>query len=213
MEIRPEGSHGDFRAASGNQGLARKAGQARGAAVSASLFAALILLPRNMAGADIPDLEREVKAAFLYQFTRFAAWPERSFRATGNSLVVGVLGEDPFRDALDRTLAGKVVSGRPLAVRRFRSLEEVGACHLLFVNLPGGKERRAALARLGLEPILTVGEDEAFLDEGGVLRLRTEDRRVRFEVNLEAARRAGIELSSRLLQVASRVRDARDARR
>lgn len=204
METRPRPSH---------PSRTGKARRALGAALPAGLLAALILLPRSIAGADIPELEREVKAAFFYRFTRFAAWPERSSQATGDSLIVGILGEDPFRDALDRAVAGKVVSGRPLAVRRFRRVEEVGACHVLFVNLPSGKDRRAALARLGPEPVLTVGEGETCLDDGGVLQLRPENRRVRFEVNLAAARRAGIERSSRLLQVASRVRDGQHARR
>lgn len=184
----------------------------RSRAISAVVFLASILIPSSFAGADFSQVEREVKAAFLYQFTRFAEWPDRAFEDTGNRLVVGVLGQDPFGDTLDRAMAGKTVAGRPLAVRRFRTVEELGPCHVLFVNLPRGKQLRAALARVATEPVLTVGDDEAFLDEGGVVRFRIEERHVRFEVNLEAARRAGIGLSSRLLQVASRVRRDEAAR-
>lgn len=150
--------------------------------------------------------EYEVKAAFLYNFAKFVEWPPDAFARGGTPLVIGVLGEDPFGSVLDGIVRGKQVQGRPVVVRRFATVEEAAASHVLFIS-PSEDERLApVLARLRQAPVLTVGETERFAERGGVIGLRLEGGRVRFDVNVDAAQRARLGVSSQLLKLARVVR-------
>jgi hypothetical protein len=147
------------------------------------------------------SLEYPVKAAFLFQFARFVEWPEDAAES-GSPFEICVVGGDPFGAALERAIEGKRVNGRALAVKRFRGLEELRPCPILFV---GPEERRlwpAVLDRVGATPTLTVGEGREFVEAGGVIGFLVEDNRVRFAVNVGAAGRSHLRLSSRLLAVA-----------
>ena len=127
----------------------------------------------------------------------------QSFTARNRSaFVITVLGEDPFGPSLERTLEGKTLQGRPIQLRRVARAEDVGASQILFI---AGSERDrlpAILDYLGSEAILTVGEMSRFADSGGVIGFRVEDDRVRLDVNLGAARRSGLRISSELLKLA-----------
>ena len=152
--------------------------------------------------------EYEVKAAFLYNFAKFVEWPAGSFTATNNTLVVGVLGDDPFGEALDRIAQNKSAQGRRIDVRRFRTVADVGdRCHILFVSPSEARELPRILRGLHGEPILTVSDIAGFLDHGGAINLLMEQRRVRFAVNLKAANEAGLKMSSQLLKIAKTVQN------
>lgn len=152
-----------------------------------------------------PPGEYEVKAAFLYNFAKFVEWPSTAFPGPDSPMIIGVLGEDPFGKELDLTVAGKLVQGRPLQVRRWRRIENVESCHILFFS---SSERRAVpelLGRLQSAPVLTVGEQEQFIAQGGMISFLLEENRVRFDINNLSARNAGLKISSRLLALASHV--------
>ena len=152
------------------------------------------------ARAQPPPNEYAIKAVFLYRFTGFVRWPTSAFPSPDTPFVIGVLGADPFGDALAEVVKGESVQGHPIAVRRIANAEQAQACQLVFVAR--GAE---ALLKNRKLAALSVGETDAFLASGGMIRFLTEHSRVRLEINLQAAQEAGLTISSRLLRVAQLV--------
>jgi hypothetical protein len=152
-----------------------------------------------------PPGEYEVKAAFLFNFAKFVEWPPDAFSGPDSPLVIGVIGEDPFGETLERTVAGKQAQGRPMEVRRWRRVEAVETCHILFVGDSQSEGSRSLVGEMSQRPVLTVGESETFAGQGGIIRFVLESNRVRFEINHQSAIRAGLRISSRLLALASHV--------
>jgi len=148
-----------------------------------------------------PPSEYQIKAAFLLNFTKFIEWP--AGEAAGSPFSICVLGEDPFGPVLDQLVEGETVGGRKIAVRRIRA-EATGSCEILYVSKQE-QNIRAVLAGAGAG-VLTVGEGDEFLDNGGMIAFILENRRVRFNIDQGAAQKAGLKLSSRLLAVARSVR-------
>jgi len=148
-------------------------------------------------------LEYEVKAAFLLNFTKFTDWPTSAFANPDSPLTICILGRDPFGRALDDVLQGEEVDGHKLAVRRISQNPEPQACQVLFVG-NGEKEVRKILGGLG-RGVLTAGDGEGFIRDGGIIAFVLENRRVRFDINQSAAEAAGLKLSSQLLSVARSV--------
>ena len=149
--------------------------------------------------------EYSVKAAFLYHFVEFVEWPQTSPLPTAR-VIIGVLGRDPFGDVLDKAILEKVVAGHSLAIRRFASLETLEPCEILFISSSEMPHLPEILARLKAGPVLTVGEADRFARRGGMIGFFFEDNRVRLEVNRDAAEKAGLRLSSKLLAVARLVK-------
>jgi len=152
--------------------------------------------------------EHEVKAAFLYNFTKFVEWPRGAFRDDGAPVVVGVFGPDPFGAALDEIVAGKVAGERPFVIRRLDSSDGLAECHVLFVSSAKAAEFVRLLPSLAHRPILTLGETDRFCESGGVVQFVMRQRKVRFRINVTAAERAGLKISSRLLDLAEVVRQS-----
>ena len=134
--------------------------------------------------------EYDLKAGYIAKFPDFVKWP-----AGAGAVTVGVLGEDPFGASLDAVIK----------VKRSKRLDDLKGCQIIFIsksergNVPGIV---AALAGTG---IMTVSDMEGFVKMGGVLGFVTDGGKVRFEINQAAAKRAGVEISSRLLKLAIRV--------
>lgn len=150
--------------------------------------------------------ERELKAVFLLNFTRFADWPVTAFDHATSPLVIGVLGDDPFGRVLDGVVAGEMALNRHLIVTRFKQVEDVSACHILFISPSEARRYEQIFTSLRGRPILTVGDTEGFAARGGMIRFVTEHNRIRLRVNVEAAKAAGLSLSSRLLRAAEIIR-------
>lgn len=146
--------------------------------------------------------EFQVKAAFLLNFTKFIEWPATEPVDDSSPFTICILGEDPFGKALNETVEGETVNDRRVVVQR---LEEprVGFCHVLYVSR-SAKDISTLLANAP-PGVLTVGEGEKFVRDGGVIGFVIENRRVRFDVNLRAAQRSGLIISSKLLNVARSV--------
>lgn len=146
--------------------------------------------------------EYEVKAAFLFNFTRFVEWPSSAFATDKTPFVIGLFHSDPFGAALRRVVEGQTVRGRPVEIRIVKRYDEVRACHLVFVSA-AEEQRTPDLLRSGaVGQVLAVGESSGFAQAGGIMNFVMDGPRVRFEVNLRAAKRAGLKLSSRLLSMA-----------
>jgi hypothetical protein len=156
-------------------------------------------------------LEYRVKAAFLYNFARFVTWPADSPR-TSEAVVIGILGKDPFGALLDSTVLGKTVGGKPFKVRRIPWEGDITGCHLVFIAASERRHAERAIAELNGSAVLTVGETDDFLDAGGMIGFVIEDEAVRIDMNLDAARKAGLEVSSQLLLVARTIRQGKNTR-
>jgi hypothetical protein len=168
-----------------------------------SLVAAGIVLawPADEARAE-PSREYAVKAAFIYNFAQFTQWPADAFASADSPFVIGLVGDDPFDGALDKAVAGKNVAGHPMTVKRLRTAAEAAGCGLVFV--PASQEARVAevIAAVADKPVLTVGETGNFPWSGGIIRFVTEDNKVRFEINPDAAEKAHLRISSKLMKLA-----------
>ncbi len=156
----------------------------------------------NLPPANQASLEYQVKAAFLLNFTKFVEWPAGNPARADAPFTICVLGEDPFGTALNQMIEGETVNGRRLAVMRGRR-ELLKTCQILYIN--GSEKGVPEILDAAGRGVLTVGEGENFLRDGGMIAFVIENRRVRFMVNLAAARNAALKLSSKLLNVASTV--------
>jgi YfiR/HmsC-like len=145
----------------------------------------------------------EVEAVFLFNFSQFVDWPAQAFSDPGSPIVIGVLGDDPFGAALDEVVRGEVVKGRALVVRRFRSIEELTDCHILFISRSERTRIEPILNVLKGRSVLTVSDLEGFAQDGGVICFVLMENKIRLRVNLEAAKAAGLILSSKLLRPAA----------
>lgn len=146
--------------------------------------------------------EYEVKAAFLYNFAKFVEWPAQAFPSSSAPLRICALGHDPFGDTLNRIVQGKSISGRSILNQQVQSFADARACHILFFSRSDPDTLKQALDHLRDAPVLTVGENSEFLHLGGMINFVLEEDRVRFEINLRAAERHRLKISSKLLSVA-----------
>ena len=149
--------------------------------------------------------EYELKAAFLYNFTKFVEWPGESFPASDSPLRLCVLGNDPFGSELSQVTEGKVVGGHPVQVALLDNWHRARDCQLVFITSSELTPLRDILHGLRGTSALTVGDSKSFAEEGGMIRLLIEGERMRFEVNLRAASEAHLKISSKLLSLAKAV--------
>ncbi len=164
--------------------------------------AVLLVGTAGLAAQTVRASEYQVKAVFLFNFAQFVDWPAEGFPDSDTPLVIGVLGEDPFRGFLDQTVRDERLGGRPLQVRRYHSVDEIKTCHILFISGPEGDRPEGILAGLKNRPILTVSDADGFAERGGMIRFVTDRNRIRLQINLEAAEAAHLTISSKLLRVA-----------
>ncbi|MBI3855352.1 MAG: YfiR family protein [Planctomycetes bacterium] len=169
-----------------------------------ALLAALVAGPGIWTG-DQAAREYEVKAAFLYNFAAYVEWPKAAFAEESSPILVCVVGADPFAGTLDRALQGKTAQGRSLAVRHAASAKEAKGCHIVFLPAAEGEQLAALTAALAGTPALLVGESEGLARKGAACNFAIEDSRVRLEVNVGTAEKAGLRLGSKLLKIARRV--------
>jgi len=158
-----------------------------------------------------PSFGNEVEASFVYTVAKFVDWPDDAFVDPGAPFVFVVLGDDLFEDSLAHTVAGKSVGGHPVAVVSVKEAREVGVCHVLFVGRSEASRVGEVIGRLRGASVLTVSDYERFAQSGGVLRLALDENMVRFEINVDAAERARLQISSKILKLGRVVRDRKRA--
>lgn len=149
--------------------------------------------------------EFQVKAAFLINFPKYVDWPAEAFAETNSPIVIAVLGESRVTDELEKGITGRTINGRAIVLKHLVAGEPLDACHILFIPA-AEKHASVILARLKDAGVLTVGESGDFLDSGGIINLARRDQKIALEVNLPAAGKAGIKISSKLLNVAQVVK-------
>jgi uncharacterized protein DUF4154 len=167
-------------------------------------------VPTDSLAQAAPDPEYQLKAVFLFNFAQFVEWPTSAFPNSQTPLVIGILGDDPFGPYLDETVRGETVNDRPLVVRRYRSVEEITTCHILFISRREEGRVKGILDSLRGRSVLTVSDADRFASRGGMIRFVTDHHRIRFRINLEAAKSASLTLSSKLLRPAQIVPAGQD---
>jgi hypothetical protein len=171
---------------------------------AASLVATIGVVPI----AAQPSLEVRLKAAVLSKLPQFVDWPPAALSGRAQ-MVVCVLAPDPFGADLPELLAGERLNGRPVVARTISREDELGACQVLYVPAGALTASRRLFDATATRPVLTVSDDQQFLDAGGIVQLGMVNGRVRFDVDAGTAQRAGLRISSQLLQLARNVRSAR----
>lgn len=160
-------------------------------------FCALALAPLQPARADERPSDQQVKAAFLTRFGAYVEWPDDAGARADAPLQIGVLGSDPLAQELEQQLRGRKVGERVLQLVRLKSGDSLKGLHMLFIGpgspIPAPQQRG----------LLTVSESPP--PRGAVIQFVLSEQKVRFEIDLGAAERNGLRLSSRLLAVAAKV--------
>ena len=151
----------------------------------------------------VESREYRIKAAYLYQFGRYIEWPAKAFADAQSPFVIGVMEGDPIIADLEQIAEVKKIQDRPIRIQRFASPDNVRACHILFLSASLAAETQEALVhRIAGPGVLLVGDADRLLDWGGAIRFVVEENKIRIHIARKAARRQGLTISAKLLQVA-----------
>ena len=170
-----------------------------------SLALSLALSSSAMAqrGAELNRL----KAAFIFQFTNFVDWPDDTFEDDSSPFVIGIVGNDAVKDILEMAVKQKLIGGRRPIVRSFSSSSDLSSCQIVFVDESEERSASDIVDRYMEQPILTISDSDDFATEGGVIRLYRESSKLRIEINIDAAERAKLKISSKLLSLGRVIHD------
>ena len=147
--------------------------------------------------------EYEVKALFLLNFIKYVEWPA----GASATITIGILGQDNFGDSLKNAVDGKTIDGRTLMIRHLTLGDSPDGCAILFISASEASQQSAILSKTGSRPILTVGESETFIENGGIINFLLKDGKIHLAINLSAAHKANLQISSKLLSVADVVKE------
>jgi hypothetical protein len=155
-----------------------------------------------------PQYEYNVKAAFLYSFGRYVEWPKDAFNTHSGDFVIGVCGEDPFGQVLDRIAQAKTIQGRRIIIQKMATIEELQPCHILFVSHSIPPQQQSMIInkmRTDDKSTLLIGETPGFAERGGGINFFVEGGTVRFEINVDAIRQEKLMLDAKLLNLGKKV--------
>jgi len=196
-----------------NRGAACRAPRfhcARGIAFVLALLALVVERPSASAQDSGVNREYAIKAAYLYNFAKYVEWPKDYVLVAKNDepvFVIGIVGDDPFGDALATIAKEKKVGDLPIVILPITKREDSLHCHMIF--FPKGQPRelsKAVLERAKDDPILLVGESDDFIKSGGLINFFVEENKVRFEVDKDSAANAKFKISSKLLSIGREAR-------
>jgi hypothetical protein len=169
-----------------------------------TLLCLALLLP-DCLSADDENLEFKIKAGYLYNFTKFIAWPKIN-SATFN---LCIMGTDPFGADID-PIEKKSAFARPIKILRLDEADFLSAsnlktdCHILYVS--GTNNLNLVFEKIQASPykhkILVVGESEAFAAEGGMIGFVKRDSKIKLQINLQSVKQTGLKISAKLLEIA-----------
>lgn len=147
--------------------------------------------------------EYQLKAAFLFHFAKFVEWPPTAFETGTSPMVIGVLGQNPFGADLEQTIRNKTINNHGFVIKEFRSAAEATNCHVLFISSSESERLSEIVEQLHGTSVLTVSETARFIEAGGMINFVPEGNKIRFQINNEAAKRAKLKISSKLLSLAT----------
>jgi len=173
--------------------------------ITALIALALAWMPGGAKAADDRSPrspEYVIKAAYLYNFAMFVEWPTDAFATPDSPLLIGVVGADPFGWALERTVEGKRINKRRIVINRVQSVQEARRCHIVFISVDDDLRVSEFSTRLSGQSVLLVGESDNVLTQGATVGFTVRDNKVGYDINLDAAKRARLTVSSKLLNLA-----------
>jgi len=165
------------------------------------LLLSLLLTPHGSHAQNSQPSEYQVKAAFIFNFAKFVEWPPGAFADARSPLLIGILGESPFGTDFEQAVRGKTLNNRPVTVKECRTTEEARKCHVLFISTSEKARLKEIFKDLASTNILTVGETEDFIKDGGMIRFFWEGNKIRFEISGDVAKKAGLKIDSKLLSL------------
>ena len=188
------------------------------------LTMALLMSPiiQNVQADPEQSKEYQIKAAFLYNFIKFVDWPKEKMPDSNEPIIIGIIGKDPFGDAFE-PVKNKPVKDKKIVIKRFVGLEELEKsadknkaefdkkveplrkCHVLFICSSEKEYLEEIIKALKGSHVLTVADSEGFLESGGIINFIMEKKKVCFEINVTAAKRAKLEIRSQLLRLAKKI--------
>jgi hypothetical protein len=171
----------------------------------AFFVAVFMSLMINGLAQDKPS-EYEVKAAFLFNFAKFVEWPPDAFAETNAPIVIGILGENVFGNSLEKVINDRKVNNHGFQFRNFDSPAEATNCQILFISSAKKNDFAKIIAALHNTSVLTVSETDGFIKAGGMINFLFEGNNVRFQISDEAAKKARLKISSKLLSLAAPTR-------
>ena len=149
----------------------------------------------------------KLKAAFIFQFANFVEWPEEALGDDGDPFVICIVGNESLGEILKGAVRGKSVRGREVEIRTMDGSSDLTSCQIMFVDDEDRRDVPRVIDEYATQPVLTVGDSDDFTSEGGIIRLYPEASKLRIEINIDAAERAGLKISSKLLSLAKVVED------
>ena len=194
------------------------------------VFASVLLVGVTEAD-SAPSKEYQVKAAFIYNFIKFVDWPEPSIDTSDKEdaeskepITIGIIGENPFGSAFE-AITKKKIRDRRVAIKyfggfaksndrhkedgrtkyKYEDADALKTCQVLFISASENKYYKEIIDIVKDNCVLTIGETEAFLESGGIVGFVSEERKVKFEINLIAAENTELKVRSKLLRLAKRV--------
>jgi hypothetical protein len=150
--------------------------------------------------------EYQIKAAFVYNFTKFVEWPPNSFDDPDAPIVIAVAGKGPCAAEVERSVKDRTVNGRQILVKTVETPGAAKGAHVLFLSASEDSRLEEWLGAFRSAGTLTVGESEPFAKAGGIIRFVLEGDKVRFEINIDSAERAGLKVSAQLQKLAKSIR-------
>jgi len=185
----------------------RATGRLRRRATAVPVMLVMLLTASLAAAPHGPAVEEyQLKAAVLYNLAKFVEWPPEAFPTARDPLVICILGVNPFGAALQEAVTGKGIEERKAVVQEISDARQAGGCRILFIGSSERKRVRAVLAEIKGSGVLTVGDTVSFAAEGGIINFKLESGKVRLQVNVDAAERQKLRISSKLLSLAQIVR-------
>lgn len=159
----------------------------------------------NFAGDNTNNTEYNLKAAYLYQFTKFTQWPGRLFINQNSPIKICILGKNPFGKSLD-SFSSRASQGRDLSIKYLSSLQNIASCHVVFICRSEDRKLPQILLRIENSPVLSVSDIDNFAQRGGIIGFVPRQRKVGLEINVAASHTSGTKISSKLLGVATLIR-------
>ena len=156
-------------------------------------------------------LEYQIKAAFIYNFVKFVEWPARDSGQTKDPVVIGVLGDSPILEALQSIIIKKNQRGK-IKVKQVQEPEDLKKSHVLFISRSDKTQLQSTIDALNQSNVLTISEVKKFAEMGGMINFFLEKEKIRFEINPEAAEKAELKISSKILRLARIVQTQRSSR-
>jgi hypothetical protein len=170
-----------------------------------SALAAVLMLCGSLSAQPPEAGENALKAAFLYNFTKFVDWPPSAFAQSDSAFHVCVSADERFGREIETMLQGEQVHGRPVRLLISKIPDPSRACHLLYLGIGDSERAGQVLSALKERPVLTVGEGSRFMEQGGMIAFVIDANHVKFDINKGVLDRAGLGISSKLLRVARHV--------